>query len=187
MGRTRFRLLLAALLLIPFLLYWGAGNTPSERSRVQPPETEIDSFMTGLKITEYSTQGDILQQIQASHLEHRQGINYFTLPVLEQHSANGSQNRLEADRGQIDDGQQRMDLYDNVILQRRLSDGSRQQLYTEQLSWFPQQKLLHTRTDIIFNMPGHQIRAAGLKADLNTGRIDLLSGVKGLHNNDKQD
>ncbi len=185
MGRTRIRLLLAALLLIPILLYWGAGNTPSERLSGTPSDAGIDSFMKGATVVEYSPTGQVEQALSASRMEHRQGSNYFTLPSLQRNVAGSGQMSINAQNGQMDDSQQRLDLHGAVKLYNKPTTGETQQLSSERMTYYPQQNQAETSAPVAFLTPGHRITAVGLKADLAKGQIDLLSEVKGLHNNEK--
>jgi len=185
MGTTRIRLILAAALLIPILLYWGAGNTPSERQTSPPTDAGIDSFMKDASVVQYSPQGHIHQALRASSIEHRQGTNYFTAPSLLRNVAGNGQINVNANHGQMDDNQQQLDLHGAVQLYSKPASGKVQQLSSERMIYYPQQNQAETSVAVAYLTPGHRITAVGLKADLTNGQIDLLSEVKGLHTNEK--
>lgn len=185
MRATRIRLVLAAVLLVPILLYWGAGNTPSERLNGAGTDVGIDSFMKGATVVEYDRSGKVRQALHASSIEHRQNTNYFTQPSLRRNLADNGQMSINAHNGQMDDNQQQLDLRGAVELYNKPALGETQQLSSERMTYYPQRHQAETSAPVAFLTPGHRITAVGLKADLTKGQIDLLSEVKGLHNNEK--
>lgn len=185
MGATRIRLILAAALLVPILLYWGAGNTPSERLSGTAADAGIDSFMKDATVVKYDQTGKVQQALHASSIEHRQNTNYFTAPSLQRNLADSGQMSIHARQGQMDDNQQQLDLLGKVELYNKPATGETQQLSSERMTYYPQHHQAETSAPVAFLTPGHRITAVGLKADLAKGQIDLLSEVKGLHNNEK--
>lgn len=184
MGRTRIRLLLAALLLVPVLLYWGAGNTPSEATSLAAPDASIDRYTRDITVIQYGTDGNITRQITASQVEHRLDTSYYTAPVMQRFTDTGDV-RISALRGQMADSQQELAFYGQVQLYKQNEAGKVLQVQTEQMDYLTAQETAVTEHPVIFTAPGHQVSATGMRANMSTGQIDLLSDVKGLHQYEK--
>lgn len=185
MGRTRIRLLLAAVLLIPILLYWGAGGTPSERVSPYAPDAGVDSFMKGATLIQYDHQGNRARKIEAQSVQHNLGNSTYQAPRMLRHNQNGSRIEVTARNGQLDDAQQQLQLSGDVKLYKTTTAGKVQQIRTEQMDYFPATEIAETSAPVTLLAPGHEVTAVGLRADLKNGQIDLLSEVKGLHQNEQ--
>jgi len=183
MGRTRIRLLLAAALLIPILLYWGTAQTPSEIGSASAPDAGIDLFMTAPVMVQYDLEGNVSQQLTAKEVHHQQTNSYFKQPQLIRYQVDKPPVKINAQSGIMDDDQQQVFLEGKVRIQNNVLSGGVRQLRTEQLTYYPQKDYAETDVPVTLLAPGHHVTAIGLQADLKNGRMDLLSEVKGLHNN----
>lgn len=184
MGRTRIRLMLAAMLLVPALLYWGAGNTPSERISTAAPDVGVRSFVKGASITQYTTQGQIQERLRAAGIEYRQQTQYLTEPALVRYTSNRSAITVNAQRGTLHDDNARLDLSGDVFIRNLVDTGQTQELSAPEMTWLPNENRAETSTSVIYQTEGHRVTAVGMKADMNTNRVELLSKVKGLHSNE---
>lgn len=184
MGRTRIRLILAAMLLVPALLYWGAGNTPSERASTVAPAVDIRSFVKGASVTQYTPQGQIQERLRATTIEYRRQTQYLTAPSLVRYTSDRSAITVNAQQGTLHDDNARLELTGDVIIRNLAETGQTQQLSAPEMTWFPHDNRAETSTSVVYRTEGHHMTAVGMKADMNTNRVELLSKVKGLHSNE---
>lgn len=87
---------------------------------------------------------------------------------------------ITAHEGRIDN-QHMITLSDNVELKHHSIDGAVTTLSTSEMVFDPEQKLAHTEEAVTIVSPLGTMTAVGMKADIASHKIKLLSNVKGHH------
>lgn len=75
-------------------------------------------------------------------------------------------------------GDSEIRLRDNVVIVER---GGTTRLTTSQLNYFPQAETVDSAAAVVLRRAGDTTTAVGMRADLNTSRVELLSRVEGHH------
>lgn len=184
MSSTRLRLLLAALLLLPLLLYWGFGGTRLQPPRQAPMEPAADYFMRGVQVDEYGDDGRLKRQMSASELKHLPQLaeHRFSDPHLKIYREGRPPLQITALRGTLDDAQQELELEGKVRVHDNPDTGRGSQLDTSRMTLYPQRDFAQTDAPVVLTTAYDRVTATGMTADLAAGRMELLSDVKGLHN-----
>lgn len=77
-------------------------------------------------------------------------------------------------------GTMRFDLLKNVVVKQSASkDKAATTLFTESLTAFPKKDLVTTQEKVTIEQPGLNITGVGMKGDLKSGNLELLSQTKG--------
>ncbi|MGB0466327.1 MAG: LPS export ABC transporter periplasmic protein LptC [Pontibacterium sp.] len=186
---ARTRLIAAALLLGPVLLYWGLALTPGER-RGTTPEALLqgqDYFALNTQTRIYNEQGNLSQQLDSPRLDHypQQAINVFQTPEILLTDEDGSTTHINALKGTLPDTQSKVILAGNVRVQDNAISGLKTDISTERLTLYPETKFAETTEPVTIISDKVRYDAVGMKASLKARTLQLLSNVQGLHKNEK--
>lgn len=185
MKNTRLRLLIATLILIPVLVYWGFTGTPSEHSGRSSGNQGVDYFMNGVTTISYDETGIIKQATDAIRVEHYpdKALNQLESPQVRLYREHGLPVRINALTAHIGDNQEVVTLEGNVQVINNTASGQRSRLTTQWLSVFPEKQTAETHAKVTLLSGNSIMQATGMKADFNSSRVELLSDVKGQHTN----
>lgn len=87
---------------------------------------------------------------------------------------------ITAKNAKATDGIENIDFWDNVVIHHEEDDRNPSTLIkTSALTVFPNQNLAETEKHITLIQPSLKVNAKGMKANLNTGDVNLLSEAKG--------
>ena len=158
-------------------LYWDSGQ-PALLLRAPDPN-QVDLDVEQPRGAKFSTDGKQVQSFSAERLTHYLLNDHAVLTTPEF--------RLVTQRGDIWDatsvtatliGDTEVQLRGNVVIVDQ--PGSRR-LKTEALQWYPPQELVESKVAVTLVQGLHTTKAVGMRADLNTDRIELLHQVEGNH------
>ncbi len=186
---ARARLIIAAMLLGPILLYWGLGLSPSERRTAPPAELQQgqDYFAIDIKTREFSEDGALRQQFSAPRLDHypQHEASLIKAPTFLVIDPDGSQTSATADRAIIPDTKQKAVLAGDVRVQDNAMSGASTRVLTEKLTLYPERNYAETSEAVTIISDGVRYKAVGMEAAFKERKLKLLSNVQGIHENDK--
>lgn len=141
-----------------------------------------DAYMTEVSYTQFDAQGRWRTRLNSPKIVHYSEQDSATLdsPQLISRTPDQLTWIITADHGTSQQGLKTVVLTDNVKIQR-IRDSTKQvtTLTTTSMTAYPEQKIAKTDQPVKIVEPGITMNAVGLTADLNTGDINLLSGVQG--------
>ncbi|MCO4756547.1 MAG: LPS export ABC transporter periplasmic protein LptC [Oceanospirillaceae bacterium] len=187
MSTARTRLIIAALLLGPVLLYWGLGIAPSERSR--PPQAlqqGEDYFATDTRTRVFDDKGMLEQTLSTPRLDHYpdRAESELTTPEIILYGTDGSVTTTTAKHGTLPDDRVKALLSGDVRVKDSTSSGVVTQVLTETLTLYPDTKLAETDEPVTILSDNVRYDATGMKASFENKTLKLLSNVQGLHENE---
>lgn len=187
--RNRLPLLVAALILVPVLLYWGFSGSPGELSRKPSGKInqQIDYFVNQAKVTEWKTDGQLLNTLHSKRVEHhpQQAHNQLTKPVNYRHRENQPPVRITADRGITLDDNSRTDLAGNVQVHDNPDSEHATIMRTEALSIFTQDNYATSDQRVTITSPDGMQTGIGMHADFDSRTMTLHSRVEGRYDNEQ--
>ena len=183
-GRTR--LIIAAGILIPAVIYLGLDEQKKSRFRPDAPsasQQQSDYYIVNGKIRDYSARGALEQQLSARQLEHLPALQQTTViePQLTIFDASSPPQSVSSKAGIILDDNSQVTLAGNVVLQNNPDQSRATILTTEALLFFPQKDLIQTDRPVVLTSPIGKTTATGMTIDTRHSKIDLLSKVKGIY------
>ncbi len=183
--QARTRLSLAAVILVPVLLYWGFGHAPSEY-QLAPPEAldkARDAFMNDVSVRQFNRAGQLSESLDASRIEHdpARQLNELTAPRLRLIRADNSSVTMTSVSGTIADNRELVLLAGSVRVQDNRHSTAPTTLTTELLKVYPGQDRAETDRAVTIRSGSSILRGIGMQADLAQSRVKLLSNVQGTY------
>ena len=166
-------------------VYWAPGDRSGPPL---PPEfaEEPDAYLEDGVITHFREDGSLHYRLRASRVTQfeRKGLSMLASPTLELYQAQTSPWRVESRTGEVrivvdPDGvdRERVELHGRVRLTQDRGDGAFTKVSTESLVFFPDQQRARTEQTVMIETDTVSVRAAGLEADLASGRMDFSSST----------
>ncbi|MFT6352148.1 LPS export ABC transporter periplasmic protein LptC [Neptuniibacter pectenicola] len=185
---NKIRVGLAAVILIPVLLYWGFASSPNETERENVSLLHgMDYFVETAVIQEWDAEGKLLRTLHTDQLEHYPNLKLSTLDKPESISIRKdySKVKITSDTGTVLDDNNQTNLAGNVIVNDNPDSTSATILSTEQLTIYPNRD--YAETDEPVNIVSSQsiLKGVGMDIDFNTRILNLHSRVEGSHDNAK--
>lgn len=143
-----------------------------------------DSYMKKVEYMQLDETGKPKIIIQSPVLIHyaKNNSSRFTYPIITLFQQNNNQVHISANRGRSINGTQKILLENNVVIrQRDQTNAALSKLTTDWLTFFPQQNYFSTDAKVNLEQPGVSVTAIGLKGDLKTGEVKLLSHTRGIY------
>lgn len=143
------------------------------------PSDRIDLYIDQPRGAKFNAQGRLIETFEGTRLNHFQTSNHAEISAPRFH--------IYTKRGTLWDGTARTAnlIGDNEIHLRNdviiVDAAGSTRLTTEQLNYFSQQQKVDSNVAVLLKRTGDTTKAVGMRADLNTNRIELLSHVEGLH------
>ena len=174
---------------IAFFIAPGGSDPPP-----LPPEfaAEPDVYLEDGVITQYRHDGALHYRLsirRAAHFE-RDGTDAFTeieLPELEIHNSETPPWRTYAQRGVVRtvamdplegaDMEQEVTLFGDVRLRQERGDGGFTEVRTAALVLYPERQFAESEQPVMITTEASNATAAGLQADLRSGRMKLVSST----------
>lgn len=183
---NRQRLIVAALILVPILLYWGFGETPQEASRTESALSEkMDYFIDNAKTREWDNEGKLKRKMESIRVEHdpKAALNHLTKPESITFRKNYSQIIVTAQEGTILDDNSRTDLAGDVIVHDNPTSETGTVLSTDVLSIYPQNDYAETDKPVTITSADSNLKGVGMDLHFEERILNLHSNVKGTHKN----
>lgn len=143
-----------------------------------------DAYMKKVEYVQMDENGKPKMIIQSPQLVHytKNNTSHFTYPIITLYQKNHNQVHITANKGESINGTQQIVLKRNVIIdQFDETHSALAKLTTSWLTFYPQQNYFATNAQVNIQQPGISVTAIGLKGDLKTGEVKLLSRTRGIY------
>ncbi|WP_409523269.1 LPS export ABC transporter periplasmic protein LptC [Nitrincola sp. MINF-07-Sa-05] len=180
----RLRILLALLIMVPLLLFWGFFGIPTETSSERPPlPDEVDFFIRDARIQLFGVDGQLQQEITTPLVQHLPGLEQVQMmtPVLTQSRADGSVLEIIADEAWMLDDESKIELAGDVQVIDNPVQGTPIIMTTSVLALFPPQDFASTEAAVTLTDGQSRTDAIGMQAWFSERRVELLSEVRGIY------
>ena len=186
---SNFRFHLAGIIFLGIImLYLLDSATENEilsiSSLLDIGEQEYDYFMANVDSIHYQSNGRADYRFQAQRVTHYPNPEYSDIDqpsflIYREDNTNWLVNSVS---GRVDmdpdRNQERLVLNENVIINGVTADGTQVNIYTDTLTIYPEEKSLHSDSDVLFESDGMMSSSTGFNADLNTNVIQQLANGK---------
>ena len=185
---------LTALLLIIILAVASSWFFDSIKEHQQQPEEEVrheaDYFLENFTATTRNIKGQISYKVVAVHLEHYPDDNSMKLqkPVFSFYEDNIKSWNAVADEAIIFQDTQIIHLNGHAILKQLTSPKVNiipGKITSDQLTIEAKKKIAHTKTKIKLEQGNNHIQATGMRANMNSNKIEFLSKTRSHYVIDK--
>ena len=183
MNSLRYVAILVIVLLLATLSGWWLAELRKRPAPVAvPDDTHYDYFLANFDTTVLNEQGKTAYLVKATYMEHYPLDNraILTQPHITLLEAPATW-EAQAQNGVVFIEQQTIDLSGNVVLKQIPKAGADVILTTDKLHINAGQKTLETTSKVKIHSGKDTIIATGLKANLATGQLELLSRVQGQY------
>jgi lipopolysaccharide export system protein LptC len=183
---NKARIILAAIILIPVLLYWGFSSSPNESiSQTNKVEKEIDYYLENATAKEWGADGRLLRKTDTIRLEHhpKEKASHLEKPININYRADNSRLRITSDTAIALDNNTQTDLVDNVVVIDNPDSENSTIMNTQYLKIYPQRNYADTEEHVTIVSSNSQLEGVGMDVDFNTRILNLHSRVKGIHKN----
>jgi lipopolysaccharide export system protein LptC len=152
-------------------------------TQIAPGNTPPDAYMLDVVYMRTNDQGYREVVMRSPHVIHYNEHNTSDFQMPNITIFNKRQNWLiTAQTGHSVNGTEIVYLNDNVQIHQQPTDNSPTTLFkTAELTIFPKQNRISTEQSVLIEQPGVTITGEGLKGDLTTGNIKLLSNTRGRY------
>ncbi|MDR0781770.1 MAG: LPS export ABC transporter periplasmic protein LptC [Pseudomonadales bacterium] len=189
-----YRLLLSlvpAVLLIAALVLWlpgvsergGAANDDA----ASPLDADFDYFASTMHRASFNAQGQTLHTLEAMRVVHYPADDHTELehPALVWYPTDAAPWTLSANAGTLHgantEGEDRLELRDNVVLRYPLSDGATFTVHTARLDAVPATQDFSTEQPVTLDSPDMHMDSIGMRGNLRDHHVELLHEVRGRH------
>ncbi|TCK07310.1 LPS export ABC transporter periplasmic protein LptC [Marinobacterium mangrovicola] len=182
----RLRLLIALLIITPFLVWWGLGGNTMPKTPVVREETNstYDFFMRDTESRYWGEDGSFQRSWESSEMHHYPARNASQLqqPVAHMPQQEGGTYKIRANEGWILDDQSEIQLAGDVEVNHNPQSGPGSVMATSTLNVFPQTNYAETDALVTLTRNGEQTESTGLEVYFDERRVELLSNVRGRYN-----
>lgn len=175
---TALAILGAGTAFLTFLAVLNSDNPTNLLSRVVAAD-RMDLYVVEPRGVKFDEEGRLTQTFEAERLTHFSDSNHSELAAPRFHIYTRKNAIWDgtATTGTLL-GDTEIRLRDNVVIAER---GGTMQLRTSQLNYFPQQQKVDSAAAVTVKRAGDTTTSVGMRADLNTNRVELLTRVEGRH------
>lgn len=159
-------------------LYWDR-NPPASLLTGQADKNRVDLFAEQVHGIKFDSTGKLVETLWAQRLDHypERGESVLAAPVLESQSKDGKVWNTAADTGVLV-GDNEIQLQKNVVIVDREKT---MRFESEKLSYFSDKQEATTDVLVKLRRLADITTAIGMRANLNTNRIELLHNVDSLY------
>ncbi len=184
--QNKVRISIAFLLIMLIILYYQFGIQDDQKNpaRIANQGSSIDFFMKDSIITRWSAEGDKVSVTTAEYAEHFDVRKLMKLddPYSTGFNPDGTVvHRINANTAIYPDDNSRIDLAGSVELHHNPETDQNTALFTEQLSYFPDQGLATSDQQVEFLSRSGKTKAQGMEFYTRENRLELLSTVRGTY------
>lgn len=180
--RSKTRLTLAILLLVPLFLYWIINSdTAVNDTPKQNIINGVDYFMKNASTKEFDKQGALLRTLSTHSLDHfpQDKLAKLEQPRIMLFSKDTIGLEVQSQSGIAFDGTDQLDLIGEVIVTHNPLSADASQLKTSTLSLFQAQGIAKTNAPVEITKQANITTATGMIINYKTNTSELLSDVKG--------
>ncbi|WP_293267061.1 LPS export ABC transporter periplasmic protein LptC [Neptunomonas sp.] len=180
--RSKTRISLAILLLIPLFLYWIINSDSSKNDASEPHIISgVDYFMKTVSTKQFNAHGGLELTLNSEELNHFPHKNQAMLKqprinLIEQNTIRLSTQSIS---GIVYDNTDRFDLSEQVIVTHNQQNKEPSTLKTSELSLYYTKEIAETKAPVEITNQSHITTAIGMTINYKTNTSELLSDVKG--------
>lgn len=183
-GRTR--LVAAAAILIPAVIYLGMDTEHHAVSRKKAPNPayeQSDYYIVNGRIRDFASNGQLKQQLSSTQLEHQPALQQIlvTNPEMQIYHLHQPNRKISSLRGRISDNDDSVILEGKVLFQDNPDTTVANTLRTETLIIQPQNNIAKTDKLVTITSPSGTTTSVGMTIDTDSGILNLLSDVTGVY------
>ena len=184
--RAKIRLAIASALIALFLIFTLLFNQGEreESSLLQEHPDRVDFFVTDATLTRWSEEGrisSVTHTPRAEHLVNRAQMK-LTMPFSVGYRQDGTtEHTINADMGYFADDNSQLDLEGSVELHHNPDSEKDTALFTEKLSYFPEQNLATSDVAVEFLNNQGSTKGIGMRLNTELNTLDLHSTVRGAY------
>lgn len=165
--------------LVMYLTVFGGDSAATRLLNTIEPSDRMDLYVEQPRGVKFNDKGRRVQTFEATHLAHFQTSNHSDMTAPHFH--------IYTERGEVWDGtsataillgDSEIRLRDNVVI---VDQAGTTRLTSEQLNYFPKQQKVDSAVPVLVKRAADTSKSVGMRADLNTNRVELLSRVEGIH------
>lgn len=156
--------------------YYFAIPTTTVRLDAQTLSTTPDAIITDLNVRQFDAQGQLSNHMYAKEMRHipQGNTHLFKKPHIIVAQAKQANWDIRAAQARAINGGEQITFLQRVIVhQAPDSHNPESTLSTEELTYFPKQKLATSEAAILFKRPGSVVHSQGMKAYLNDNHVQL--------------
>lgn len=175
-------LILALIAALSAWVFRQATEPPAREAAVQGHQP--DAFATDAVLSSYTADGNLEYRLWAERMQHYpdDDSTELTQPYSELYREQGPPWRIEADHGWLSSGGEEVRLRGDVEIHRAASPTNKPtDAYSDTLTLWPQRDYAATDDKITYVTTDLRVDAVGMRAQLDTGELELLSQVRGVH------
>ena len=143
-----------------------------------------DMVFNNLTVHQFDTTGRLVNFIHTPLMHHIPANNTHVLktPHIIISQPNQPAWEIRSDQATAIYGGQQITFNKDVIVHQQKGENTVESTFkTEEITYFPKDKLATTLLDVTFEQPGHLVQAKGMKAYLAKKRVKLLSQARGTY------
>ncbi len=175
--RTVLTLMLLAGALLSGWSAWRQGDTVGS---APPTQTRTDYLLRDFDLVALNSEGKEAFAVQAPELQQTPGARTLELtrPLFHVPDKQGQRWEIRSATGWVSDDNEEVRLRGEVTADSPPEAGRPSRMETEELNVFPNRNQATSDVVVHVRQPGSTMQGTGMRADLDSGRIELLSQVK---------
>ncbi len=152
-------------------------------ARTTATQPEVDFFALGSHTVQFKADGSKDYVLTAARIDHIKAndVTLVDQPELFLHRSAGEPWHVRSATAEVAPGGNQVELIDRVLIQRTDPKGRPIVISTSRMTVFPDKQYAQTRQPVRIEAANGVTTATGMNADLDQGRIRLLSNVRGQH------
>jgi lipopolysaccharide export system protein LptC len=176
--------LFCALIALACSGWYFASSTPVAKLDDTTLSKAADTIVTHLTVRRFDKTGQLVNYLETPEVQHIPDHNTHLLqsPYVVISQADQAAWEIRSERAQaINGGEQITFIHDVVIHQNKSAHNQESTMKTEELTYFPKDKLASTKKAVRFEQPSSIVLAQGMKAYLASKRVQLLNKARATY------
>lgn len=148
----------------------------------QTLSASIDTLVTELSVQQFDVEGHLTHDLETPMMQHNptQNTHTLTAPHIMVSELNQAPWEIHADMATAFDGGQHITFNHHVVVhQHKHQTAEETTLTTEEITYFPRDKLATTLSEVTLKQANNRMHSTGMKAYLAENRVQLLSNARG--------
>lgn len=172
-----------ALIILAFSGWYFAGSGPVAKLDAKTLSTTPDAIVTNLTVRQFNTKGSLANYLQTPLMHHIPQDNTHTLQsphILVTQPEEQQIWDIRSHYATAVNGGAQITFTKQVVIHQQNAQNPESIFKTEELVYFPRDKLAITDKEVTFEQPGNLIQSKGMKAWLVEKRVQL-SNARGTY------
>ena len=155
---------------------------PSKGHKLQLSSPSSEIYLTNVKLISFSRTGELSQSLATPHLKHdsNKKVNTIKKPIIKI-IKNQQPWIIKADQAVMTSENKKVMLIGNVSITEFSEGQILSKLTTNKLYYYPNKNKVYTNQTVQYQKKGLIFSAKGLKANLESEKVQLLSKIRGIY------